>query len=362
MESLEKSRAPAPVSLAAADRTTPPARSPGDVLVAIPAYNEERFIGSVVLQVRLQGFPVLVIDDGSSDRTAAVAAAAGAEVERHERNGGKAQAVNTAFQFARTTGVTVLVIMDGDSQHHASEIGRLLEPIRSGWADIVIGSRFLAASNGHIPTLRSLGQRGMTVATNLASGTAVSDSQSGFRAFSRSAIEALLFSARGFSVEGEMQFQARDHNLRVVEMPITARYDDPPKRNVLRHGIHVLDGVLRLAVRHRPLLFFGVPGMTLLLGAFGFGVLVTDIYQTTQVLAVGYALLTVLGIIVGLLASFTGIMLHAVRGTFLDLDKRLVVLGATRLTRETQTAILSGLSEAPVAVPAGSANGNGHAE
>jgi len=197
-------------------------------------------------------------------------------------------------------------------------------------ADIVIGSRFLTASGGRIPSVRSLGQRGMTLATNLASGTRVTDSQSGFRAFSRRAIEAMLFSARGFNVEGEMQFQARDHNLRVVELPITARYDDPPKRNVVGHGIHVLDGILRLAVRHRPLLFFGGPGTGLLLCGLGIGATVMDIYQRTGVLAVGYSLLTVLCTVVGLLGAFTGIMLHAVRGTFLDLDRRLISLDASR--------------------------------
>lgn len=329
METLDRKLEDVPVSPGGEDDSAAPNSRPGDVLVAIPAYNEERFIGSVVVQVRLHGYSVLVVDDGSTDRTAAVAAAAGAVVERHERNLGKTEAINTAFQSARSRGATALVVMDGDSQHSAAEISGLLALIYADQADIVIGSRFLTTSGGRIPSIRSMGQRGMTLATNLASGTSVTDSQSGFRAFSRRAIEALLFSARGFNVEGEMQFQARDHGLRVVELPITARYDDPPKRNVVGHGVHILDGILRLAVRHRPLIFFGGPGSALLLGGLGIGAMVMDIYQRTNILAVGYSLLAVLCTVVGLLGVFTGIMLHAVRGTFLDLDRRLIALGSS---------------------------------
>jgi len=288
------------------------------VLVAVPAFNEERFIGSVVLETRLAGLPVLVVDDGSSDRTAEIARAAGAVVERHSTNRGKAQALTTAFQYARRAGASVLVVLDGDGQHDPREIERLIQPILAGAADITIGSRFLPESEGSIPLVRRLGQRAMTMAANLGSGTAVTDSQSGFRAFSRRAIEALHFGARGFSVEVEMQFRAREHGLRVVEVPITAIYRDPPRRNVLRHGTVVLNGMLQLVERHRPLLFFGGPGLA---------ALVVDIFQRSHELAVGYALITVLLTLIGLLAIFTGLLLHSMRSSFLDLEQRLALLG-----------------------------------
>jgi glycosyltransferase involved in cell wall biosynthesis len=298
------------------------------VLVAIPAYNEERFIGSVVLQARRAGLSVLVIDDGSSDQTAEVAEAAGAFVERHPENRGKAEALNTAFRYARTSGAPALVVLDGDGQHNVAEIQRLLDPILSGEADIAIGSRFLAESPGSIPRVRRFGQKAMTAVTNACSGAAVTDSQSGFRAFSRKAIETLLFSAKGFNVEVEMQFWASEHGLRLVEVPITAVYLDPPKRNVLGHGLHILNGVLSLVGRRRPLLSFGVPGMIVLIVGLVFGIMVTQIYQSTHVLAVGYSLLTVLCTITGLLSIFTGLLLHSVRGTFIDLEKRIIDLAS----------------------------------
>lgn len=303
-----------------------------DVLVAIPAFNEERFIGSVVLQTRLAGYSVLVVDDGSADSTADVAAAAGAIVERHVVNQGKSEALNTVFRLARDLGVGTLVVLDGDGQHRAAEIHRVLAPVLAGEADVVIGSRFLAASAGDVPAVRRMGQAAMTTATNVVSGTVVTDSQSGFRAFSRRAIEALLFSSRGFSVEVEMQFHAAERGLRIVEMPITAVYLDPPKRNVFSQGMQVLNGVLQLAGRYRPLLFFGVPGMVLLAVGMIFGVIVAETYRTTQVLAVGYGLITVLCLIMGLLAIFTGLLLHSIRGAFLDLDRRVASLAAGHYT------------------------------
>lgn len=301
-------------------------QSINDVLVAVPAYNEERFIGSVVIQARLSGLSVLVIDDGSDDRTAAVAAAAGAMVERHGRNMGKAEALNTAFRIARRTGARALVVLDGDGQHDVSETWNLLAPIISGEADIVIGSRFLSASAGDIPTMRRLGQKAMTLFTNVGSGAPATDSQSGFRAFSRHAIETLLFGANGFSVEAEMQFWAREHGLRITEVPIKAIYLDPPKRNVVSHGVQVLNGVLQLVSRHRPILFFAVPGAFLQLVGLGFALLVSSIYQSTQVLAVGYSLIAVLCILAGLLSLFTGVLLHSVRATFLDLERRIIAI------------------------------------
>ncbi len=299
-----------------------------DVLVAIPAYNEERFIGTVVLQVRRAGFSVLVIDDGSSDQTSEVAEAAGAVVERHPENRGKAEALNTAFRYARASGSSALVVLDGDGQHKIAEIQRLLAPILAGEADIAIGSRFLATSPGSIPRVRRIGQTAMTAMTNAVSGAKVTDSQSGFRAFSRRAIETLLFGAKGFNVEVEMQFWASEHDLRLVEVPITAVYLDPPKRNVLSHGLYVLNGILSLVGRRRPLLSFGVPGLIVLLVGLSFGALVTEIYQSTHVLAVGYGLITVLCTITGLLSIFTGLLLHSVRGTFIDLEKRIIDLAS----------------------------------
>lgn len=293
------------------------------VLAAVPCFNEERFIGSVVLKTRQYIGRVLVVDDGSSDITAEVAEAAGAVVIKHQQNSGKAEALNTAFAAASALDVDVLVVLDGDGQHRPEEIPALVEALTDEGADIVIGSRFLPDALGSIPNVRRAGQQLLTTATNLGSGVAVSDSQSGFRVFSRRAIEMLNFRERGFSVEAEMQFLAGEYGLRVVERPITAVYADPPKRNVFGQGLTVLNGVLRLIGQHRPLLFFGLPGLVLFLMGLLLGAYVVQIYIETRQLAMGYTVLTVLLAEVGLLSLFSGLLLHSVRAFVQDLRSEL---------------------------------------
>src|SRR5579864_874770 len=111
-----------------------PAADGARIVVAIPAYNEDRFIGSLVLKLRGDNKSVLVVDDGSADATASVAEAAGARVVRHQINKGKTAAVETIFREARQMNADVLVLLDGDSQHDPSEVDLLAEPILNGEA------------------------------------------------------------------------------------------------------------------------------------------------------------------------------------------------------------------------------------
>jgi hypothetical protein len=169
-----------------------------------------------------------------------------------------------------------------------------------------------------VPPARRLGHRLCNALTRLASGVAVSDSQCGYRAFSRRALDAFAFHAAGFAVESEMQFLARQHGLRVVEVPIAGRYLDPPKRPALRHGLIVLHGILRLTGQYRPLLFLGAPGLFVLLAGLLCGLWVVNIYSSTRQLAVGYALISALLTIAGMIMLSTGVTLHSVRGLLYD--------------------------------------------
>jgi glycosyltransferase involved in cell wall biosynthesis len=296
------------------------------VVAVIPAYNEERCIGSVVLRTRAQVDAVVVVDDGSTDATAQIAEAGGAIVVRHERNHGKGAALNTGFRKARELGPHAVVLLDADGQHLPQELPAVLAPVLSDEADIVVGSRYIGSGNGRgrsngtrVPRHRVVGHWAFTLLTNITSGVRVSDSQSGFRALSARAIDALCFSSEGFSVESEMQFLARELGLRVVEVPISADYAGKAKRPVIAHGLLVLNGLLRLVGQYRPLLFFGVPGLLLSLVGLVWGTWVVLIYRSTQQLAVGYALICVLLIVLGTLALFAGVILHSIRGLMLDL-------------------------------------------
>ncbi|MCL4251039.1 MAG: glycosyltransferase family 2 protein [Anaerolineae bacterium] len=282
-------------------------------LVAIvPAHNEARYIGSVVLMTRKHVETVIVIDDGSEDETAAVAEAAGALVLRHPQNAGKGVALNTGFVKARELSPRVVITLDGDWQHLPEEIDRVIGPILRGDADIVVGSRYLEVTS-EVPKARVFGHWGFTSLTNAISGVSLTDSQSGYRAFSPAALKVLVFSSTSFSVESEMQFLARNHKLRVVEVPITIRYLDKPKRSLLSHGWTVLNGLLRLVAQHRPLLFFGLPGFALLVIGLILGLQVVDAYNRFENLAVGTALIVVILLLGGVFFLFTGIILHALR-------------------------------------------------
>jgi glycosyltransferase involved in cell wall biosynthesis len=294
------------------DLRSVPAQRGQNVVVAIPAYNEDRFIGSLVLKLRAKDRTVLVVDDGSTDATAELAEAAGATVVRHGTNQGKTAAVATIFQQARRMDADALVLLDGDSQHDPSEVDQLAEPILNGLADMVVGSRF-AGVQSVIPRWRVAGQHALTMATNLGSGLHLSDTESGYRAFSRRALEEMRFTGRGFALEPLTQFQAKQRDWKVLEVPIRVHYEIALKRNPVWHGVGQIDAILRLVAEHRPLLFFGIPGLLVLLVGLGLGIQVIRIYDATQQLAVGYAMITVLLVILGILSTFVGVMLHAIR-------------------------------------------------
>lgn len=290
------------------------------IAVIVPAYNEERFIGSVVLKTLKYADIVLVVDDGSTDGTADIAAAAGAEVIRHSHNMGKGAALNTGFSWARTQDVDVVVTIDADGQHFPEDLPAVIQPILANQADIVVGSRYLQV-DWDVPRHRVLGHHVFNAVTNQLSGVKVTDSQSGFRAFSCRALMTISFASEGFAVESEMQFLAREHDLRMREVPVTIKYLDKPKRPVISHGLMVLNGILRLMGQHRPLLYFGAPGVLLqLVGLFGF-IQVADIYYATQTMPVPVTLISGLALLLGTLAFFTGLILHSMRGLLLNILK-----------------------------------------
>jgi len=288
------------------------------IVAVIPAHNEDRFIGSVVLKAREHADVVLVVDDGSTDATAQIATAAGATVIRHESNLGKGAALSTGFAAALKLSPAAVVVLDADGQHQAEEIPLVAAPVLAGEADMVVGSRFLQ-TNDSIPGWRAVGMQALTALTNLGSRVPLSDSQTGFRAFSPQALSGLDLRSQGFSVESEMQFQARQLDLKIAEVPISVIYTEKPKRNPVVHGMQVVNGILRLIGQHRPLLFFAGPGFIGLVAGLWWGLRVVDIYRRTQQLAVGYALIAALLCIVSSVALSTGVILHSLRGLLLDL-------------------------------------------
>jgi len=279
------------------------------VLAGIPAYNEASYVGSIVLQARQYVDEVIVADDGSTDTTAKIAELAGATVIRHGENKGYGAAIKTILAEAKKRNPDVLVLLDADSQHNPNEIPILTKPISEGF-DLVIGSR--EAQRDKTPRYRRIGKDVILRSTRFASKTNISDSESGFRAFSQRAISELELEASGMAVSSETIVRATDKNLRITEVPISNIYTmDGSTLNPIRHGIDVFSRIIVMISERRPLFVFGLAGGILLVIGLIFGFRVINIAATTGNLAIGSAVLTALFIISGILSIFTGIILNA---------------------------------------------------
>ena len=283
------------------------------ILVAIPAFNEGPTIGSVVLKARQFASEVVVVDDGSSDDTAETAALAGAHVIQHARNLGKGLAIRSAWLYAREHAPGAFVLMDGDHQHDPNDIPRLAEKVLSGKSDVVIGVRW--GKTSRMPMYRRVGKRALDYATAAAAKNGLlTDSQSGYRVFSRHAVESLEPTEDGLSIESQLLLEAQERSLRIEEVNIDSRYDlDGSTISPGKHGTGVLGRIIVLVSEKRPLFFFGVPGALFLVVAAIIASIVLETFITSRVVAQGYASLVVLFGTVGFVSIFIGLTLNALK-------------------------------------------------
>ncbi|MDI9617638.1 glycosyltransferase family 2 protein [Methanothermobacter sp.] len=281
------------------------------IAAVIPAFNEEVAIGSVALLTGEHVDEVIVVDDGSTDRTAHVAEMAGARVIRHHKNMGKGAALKTGFQAADAD---IVVTLDADGQHNPAEIPKLVEPILRGEADIVNGSRYLHGRDENTPRYRRVGQRILDRATNIATGLEITDTQSGFRAFSADSIPHFRFRDPGFVVESEMLSDAAEAGLRIVEVEVGVRYDvDGSTRNPISHGVSVLLRIIGDIELKRPLYYFTLPGILIgITGAVLTLIFIRD-YITGVSVNMGPTIVAVMLTLFGTFFMFTGIILDSVR-------------------------------------------------
>ncbi|QQS20614.1 MAG: glycosyltransferase family 2 protein [Candidatus Moraniibacteriota bacterium] len=196
-----------------------------DVFIVIPAYNEASVIASVVLGVHAEEFPhVLVVDDGSPDNTAEEAKKAGAHVVRHSVNRGKGAATKTGIEAAKILKANIIVTFDGDGQHDPKDLPAMIEPIRRGRAHVVLGTRLRDPSG--MPLYKILHNQLGNLFVWMLYGLWVSDSQSGFRAYSRIAAHTIDTKTDRYEYESEVIYEIRKHRLKFCEVPIQVRYTE----------------------------------------------------------------------------------------------------------------------------------------
>lgn len=284
------------------------------IVAGMPMYNEEETIGSVVTRTLRYVDEVICIDDGSSDASARIAEACGATVIRHRVNRGYGGALKTLFLRATELDADALVLLDSDGQHETSDIPKLLQPILDGEADFAIGSRFVDGGGGtDMPAYRRLGIKVITAASNLSSDLGIKDTQSGFRAFSRTALERLRFDAEGMELSLEMLEDAHEKQLRVLEVPTVIRYDVPKGSNftAVSHGFTVMTWAVLSLSQKKPLLVLGLPGFGLLATGAAMGTRTAQDFtlQLDSIIGAGFSAVWI-GLL-GLSLMATGLVLQS---------------------------------------------------
>lgn len=281
-------------------------------IALIPCYNEELTIATIILKTKDHVDEVLVIDDGSTDDTAKIAAKAGATVIAHKINKGKAAGIKTGFKYALANKYDYVVTLDGDAQHNPNEIPMLLDSIKENGHDIILGIRY--GKNTEMPLWRKFGKRVLDYTTSFGNGGIVTDSQCGFRVFNRNAVEKITPKITGdsFSVESEQLIRAHELGLKTSCARVSCKYKelDCSTKGPTSHGFSVLRYILKvIAVKH-PLLFIGIPGLiSVLIGLF-LGIRTLQMYNITNVFNIGYAIIVAIFLIVGVIAMFIALTLN----------------------------------------------------
>ena len=194
------------------------------IVAIIPALNAERTVPRVIEQARQHIEPVIVIDDGSTDRTGDVARAAGAIVLRHDANRGKGAALRTGFGWARENGYDGVITLDADGQHLPSEIPKFLQERAVGGEDLIIGGR--SHLFGQMLPRRRNANRFSAWCIAKCSGVPITDSQSGFRFYSARLIDGIDLRTDGFDMESEVIVRAGRRGYRIVTIPIELGFVD----------------------------------------------------------------------------------------------------------------------------------------
>ena len=287
-------------------------------LACIPAYNEESHIEDLVKSAKKHVDQVVVCDDGSTDDTANLAKKAGSTVISHKTNKGYGAAIISLFDYARNNNAQIMITLDGDGQHDPDQIPLLLDTITQHNVDVVIGSRFLN-QNTKAPGYRKRGIKIITSAANYGADLKVSDSQSGFRAYSKNAIDAIHPTEEGMSVSTEILLKISNKGLSLAEIPITTSYDgDTSEHNPVSHGVSVLANTIKYVSIKHPLKFYGIPGLALIIAGIILGGIFFDAYLHQQTVFYGSLLGSVVMFLLGAILSVTSIILFSMTNLIRD--------------------------------------------
>ncbi len=282
-------------------------------LACIPTFNEEGVIEKVIEKTLLHVDKVIVCDDGSSDNTVQKAKDAGAHVLIHEKNLGKGAAMKTLFEYVKKNQADIIVTIDGDGQFLPEEIPQLIIPILEKKADIVIGYRF--EDNEEMPAYRKFGNKMLDKMTNLATDLPFRDTQSGFRAYTKNAIEQIEFITNGFGADSEILVSASKKGLKISERKVTVLYDTGSKtstKNPISHTTGVVSSLIELIALQKPLRYLGIPGIVLMIIGIIYSGVVIAIFNETRFFSIPSTLVALGSLMVGLILLLTSLVLFVI--------------------------------------------------
>lgn len=284
-----------------------------DIIVGIPAYNEEKNIASIIVKLKRITNKIIVCNDGSSDLTGDIAKELGVEVINHQKNLGYGASIRSIFLKAKEMNADMLVTFDGDGQHRIEDIQKVIEPIINKKCDISIGSRFLSEDSiDEIPDYRKFGIRMITKITNVSINEKLSDSQSGFRAYSKKALTEIHPSDQGMGISTEILIKASNKDLIIAEVPIRVLYEgDTSTHNAISHGASVLLSTIKYTSIEHPLKFYGIASLVFLSIGSGFILWTVQAYTQDGKIITNIALIGIGTLIVGVVLVITAILLYS---------------------------------------------------
>ena len=281
------------------------------VTIGIPAYNEEKNIAKIITKLKKITDSIIVCDDGSSDMTSEIAKNLGVIVISHKKNMGYGAAIRTIFEKSAEIDSDILVTFDADGQHRIEDVSRVLHPLENSEADIVIGSRFLGKQS-NVPNYRKLGIKVITQVTNSSIKTKLTDSQSGFRAYSKQVLSKISLSEIGMGISTEILIKASSRGLRITEVPITILYSgDTSTHNPVSHGTSVLFSTIKFTSIEHPLKFYGIPSVIFLTIGVIFTSLAVQYYVDVGRLNTDLTLIGAGTILVGIILLISAILLYS---------------------------------------------------
>lgn len=282
------------------------------ILIGIPVYNEEKKLPKLIKDLKKITAEIIVCNDGSTDNTEKVLENSGVHIINHKTNLGYGEAIKSIFNESRLMKYDILITFDGDGQHRVEDIEKITKQIENDEADIVIGSRFLD-QNSKIPTYRKLGIKTITKLTNSSLTKSISDSQSGFRAYSKKVIDGISLRESGMGISTEILLKASKKGYRISEVPIIINYEgDTSTYNPISHGTGVVISTIKFISIEHPLKFYGIPGIVFLIFGISFIFWALQIYGDTRVIFTNITLIGVFGIIVGVILLITSVILFTI--------------------------------------------------